>query len=280
MILSKIIPDLRVCRTVRVPEEVPSNVIVYDIGYGRFDHHQKGRNGERGNGIPYAACGLIWKEFGPMYCEKTFPDDPDAVWAYIDACLVQAIDAFDNGVKIVEDPLVKPMSFSAVINGFFPSWDSQEDVDAAFMRAFYVAEAVFDNAVKTIVSKLKARSIVAEAVRRSVDHVVVLNKYVPWQDYVCLSEDSSAKAAYFVVFPSNRGGYNWQCVPETPGSFSQRKPVPESWRGLRDQELRRVTGVKTATFCHPGGFLGGAETLPDTLKMAYMALREEETNEF
>ena len=40
--------------------------IIYDIGFGELDHHQKGGNGVRDNGVPYAAAGLVWKK----YCHK------------------------------------------------------------------------------------------------------------------------------------------------------------------------------------------------------------------
>ena len=37
--------------------------IVYDIGRGKFDHHQDDKE-YRENGCPYAAFGLLWREFG------------------------------------------------------------------------------------------------------------------------------------------------------------------------------------------------------------------------
>ena len=36
----------------------------YDPDKKRFDHHQVGGAGNRQNGIPYAAFGLVWKEYG------------------------------------------------------------------------------------------------------------------------------------------------------------------------------------------------------------------------
>ena len=36
--------------------------IVYDIGFGEFDHHQKNKP-IRPNGIPYAAFGLLWQRY-------------------------------------------------------------------------------------------------------------------------------------------------------------------------------------------------------------------------
>ena len=52
-------------------EDIEKADIVYDIGliYNpkklRFDHHQNDKNLTRPNGIPYAAFGLVFKNFGP-----------------------------------------------------------------------------------------------------------------------------------------------------------------------------------------------------------------------
>ena len=55
VILKKIYGDsFKLIRTFRVPNDLPSNVIVYDIGGGALDHHQKGGNGVRKNGVPYS----------------------------------------------------------------------------------------------------------------------------------------------------------------------------------------------------------------------------------
>ena len=60
VILSKVMDNVTVLRTFKVPANISDDVLVYDIGFGRFDHHQKGGNGTRKNGVPYAACGLLW----------------------------------------------------------------------------------------------------------------------------------------------------------------------------------------------------------------------------
>ena len=39
--------------------------IVFDIGYGQFDHHQSDKR-VRTNGIPYAAFGLLWKKYSTL----------------------------------------------------------------------------------------------------------------------------------------------------------------------------------------------------------------------
>ena len=58
VILSKIMPEIRIIRLLEVTEQMPENVIIYDIGAGKFDHHQFGGNGER-EGVKYAAFGCI-----------------------------------------------------------------------------------------------------------------------------------------------------------------------------------------------------------------------------
>ena len=47
-------PDIKITRGFTVPDDFDG--IVYDIGFGMFDHHQEPRE-YRANGVPYAAFG-------------------------------------------------------------------------------------------------------------------------------------------------------------------------------------------------------------------------------
>lgn len=270
VILKKVFGDITVCRTFKVPEEgLADNVIVYDIGFGKYDHHQKGGNGSRENGVPYAAVGLIWKDYGHKVVANTC--NPNFVWDLIDRELIQGVDAMDNGKMPKADYPAQVMSFSQTISVFNPNWDSDMSADEAFAKAVEFAEIVFDNVLANTESKAKAQSIVDEAIDHSEGHIMVLDQFVPWQEFIFSSESDKADDVQFVVFPSNRGGYNWQCVPDTLGGFGQRKSVPTEWKGLLDLELQNVTGITTASFCHPAGFIGGAETLEDALALARIA---------
>ena len=270
VILSKVLGDITVLRTFKVPEQIDKNVIVYDIGFGEFDHHQQGGNGTRENSVPYAAAGLIWERFGPKIVAKTC--NPDLVWKLIDRDLIQGVDAIDNGAMPISDYPAQVMPFSQMISDFNPRWDAPEDYDDAFLKAVAFAEIVFDNTLAFAVSKAKAQNIVDEAIEKSEGHIMVLDQFVPWQEFIFSSNNSKASAILFVVFPSNRGGYNWQCVPDSLGGFGQRKSVPTKWRGLSGEELQSITGVRTASFCHPSGFIGGAETFEDALALAKIAV--------
>lgn len=271
VILEKALGDITVCRTFKVPEEgLSKDVIVYDIGFGKYDHHQKGGNGCRENGVPYASVGLIWKEFGRLLVADTC--NPDLVWYLIDRDLIQGTDAADNGKLPKADYPAQPMTFYQTISSFNPNWDSEMSADDAFVKAVEFAKIVFDNVFANAVSKAKAQGIVDEAISKSEGHIMVLDHFVPWQEFIFSSESEKANAIQFVVFPSNRGGYNWQCVPDVLGGFGQRKSVPNEWKGLRGLELQEMTGIATASFCHPAGFIGGAETLEDAMAIAKLAV--------
>ena len=52
-------PGIEIRRTFEIPEGFDG--LIFDIGGGRFDHHQTGAP-VRPNGVPYAAFGLLWRE--------------------------------------------------------------------------------------------------------------------------------------------------------------------------------------------------------------------------
>lgn len=262
-ILSAIEP-IALNRTFRVPEDTKARV--YDIGGGKYDHHQKGRNGTRENGVPYSSAGLIWRDFGHKLVSC------DQAWVFVDQELIQGIDAVDNGVLPDVDYPAKPASISNLISGFNPDWDSEAKPDDAFLEAVAFAQGVLARAIASAESKARAKSLVDEAVAASEGQIIVLPRFAPWQEYVLESEDPRAAEALYVVFPSNRGGYNVQAIPDAVDSFGNRKPLPEAWRGLREGNLQGASGVADATFVHPAGFIGGAATLAGALAMARKAI--------
>ena len=94
--LSKIIDTVILSRVPTIENKDVKGKIVYDIGLGEFDHHQKNRNGQRNNGIFYSSIGLLWKRFGKEYLKKLKVKYIDETFEYIDRELIQNIDAADN----------------------------------------------------------------------------------------------------------------------------------------------------------------------------------------
>lgn len=270
ILFSKILPNVVVCRTPKV-ENVKEDQYVYDIGGGELDHHQYGGNGERENGVKYSSCGLVWKKFGRDVIKKYTNEKIDEVWKKLDKDLIQCIDAGDNGQIPPFNLDYKIVQIAGIIADFNPNWDEDLDPDNQFLKAIKLANVVFDNAIKNTISKVKAIEKVELAINNSSDGIMVLEQYLPWKDILLESSNEKAKLINFVVFPSNRGGYNVYTVPIQEGSFESRKLLPEEWAGLKDEKLQKVTNVKTASFCHNKRFICVAETKEDALKLAEIA---------
>ena len=270
VILEEAFGDITVARVSEVPTDLPDSIIVYDIGRGKFDHHQPGGNGRRENGVAYASAGLLWKAFGDKVVEGSA--DPGYLWAYVDESLIQGVDAADNGDIPTTNDMNRVFSFTKMIAGFNPEWDNEKIFDQAFLEAVEFAKTVFDNVITRGNALIKAKGIVERAIGETAGQIMVLEKPVPWKDALLESDYPHANDILFVIYPSERGGYVWQGVPDELGSYGQRKMVPDNWRGLSGDELRKATGVPTAVFCHQKGFAGSAETLEDAILFAAKAI--------
>lgn len=268
VILSYKINNLIVARVTSVPEMCEK--LVYDIGGGRYDHHQADKR-YREDGLPYSAVGLIWEEFGYEVLMQMGVDKlliPN-IWEQIDNSLIRGIDASDNGIST--ERCYDLLSIDKIIGLYNPAWDEEKEVDAAFIEACTIADQIFKRVVQNAVSEMRSIEYVKESMRTAKGRIIYLEKYVPWQRCVC-TEDTENKFL-FVVYPSIRGGYNVQCVPDSPESFGMRHGLPETWRGLREDTLRQVSGVEDAIFVHPAGFIGGAESLTGAMQMAEKAIK-------
>lgn len=265
-----------VARVFTVTPEMESNCeLIYDIGGGCFDHHQKGGNGERDNGIPYSSAGLVWKTLGRKLSRKLANGDADNgkhLWRQVDDMLISGIDAIDNGFKTIDGTVNVPvMGISQMISMMNPNWDSQESSDDCFVKAVCFARQILEETINSILSKLKAKSIVDNAISKADNGIMVLDQFCPWQEHIFASEQEKASTINYVIFPSLRGGYMVQCVPDSLGSFGQRKSLPSNWRGLRDADFATEVGIADAIFCHNGGFCCSAQSLESAKKLAEMA---------
>lgn len=270
VILAKTFGELILCRTSKVPENINPNTIVFDIGHGEYDHHQKGGNGSRRNGIPYAAAGLIWKKFGNNLVKNTF--NPSFVWNYVDRTLIAGVDAKDNNAIPRVNYPTQGTNLNTIIFQFNPSWDSEKSFDEAFLEAFDFVEKAFDKTFELAKSTAKAEKLVEKKIESSNSNIMILDTYLPCIDFINNSTNSKAANIEFIIYPS-RNIYTVLCVPR-PKTKILKCPLPMSWRGLEREELQKETGIDTATFCHPEGFICGAEKLEDAIKLCKTASSE------
>jgi len=129
---------------------------------------------------------------------------------------------------------------------------------------------------------LPARDLVISALnnRNNVDpsgKILFLEQFAPWKEHLFelendLSIPDDNKPIYVIYADETSSNYRIQAVPTTPDSFESRKALPEAWRGLRDDELSKATGIDGGIFVHAGGFIGGNNTKNGALALAKAAL--------
>lgn len=284
-----------------LPED-PSDWIIYDIGGGELDHHtpeNKETNGcHPGTDIPYAACGLIWRKYYKVILE--YFDCPeqyvDRVYNSLDVSLIQGIDADDNGYSPLKEELERypylqkdqkndilraartNYAVFQIIKDFNPPWNSDLDHYEAFMDAVETAKTILINRIDSIISRLEGRDYVQQCIDYSSNHLMIMDEFAPWEG-VIYSQRNNPKAndIWYVVSPARRGGWNLHSVLVSSDDRNTfRHPLPEEWYGLRNEELQKVSGIRTASFCHPSGFLAGAETEEDVIAMAHLSIARKQ----
>lgn len=270
-LLLLLFPNAKLLRS-RDEGELSKADIVFDVGAvcdpkrKRFDHHQKGAP-KRPNGITYSAFGLLWKEYGLRYC-----DGNKELWRRIDEELVQGIDARDNGEElyVLDDKNVKPQTVSDILGLFNPP-SGQNDFDSRFMKAVSFATDILNAQKEKILGQLADEAYFRARYEASEDtRFVVLDRYL---DVVGVAENYPQ--LLFVVFPAEANP-QWMLhtVRVSMAGFKTRKPLPERWQGLRNEELAKVTGIADAVFCHAQRFVAAARSKEGVMRLLELALSE------
>ena len=76
-----------------------------------------------------------------------------------------------------------------------------------------------------------------------------------------------------VVYPKD----NTWCVGAVatkPFDFKNRKDLPREWGGKMGDEMKKISGVRDAIFCHKGLFLAVARSKEGALTLAQKALKK------
>jgi uncharacterized UPF0160 family protein len=239
----------------------------YNEARDRFDHHQIGGAGVRGNGIPYASFGLVWKKYGTVLAGSS------EAAARVEESLVIPIDAHDNGVPLVEARTGRffPYLIQDAISSLEPTWrENGGAVDDAFLEALSFARKILEREIAHARDGEEGDTAVRGAYEAARDRrLVVLSKNYDWQDVL-----ASKPEPLFVVEPERgaRGGWKVSAVRIDPRSFECRLLLPSPWAGKRDEELRVATGVSDAVFCHNQRFVAVARSKEGALALAKQAL--------
>lgn len=265
--------DIDLIRVPEIKEEDYPDKIIYDIGRGKYDHHQEGRK-LRDNEIPYCSLGLLWKEFGKDFLKQQKIEYVDEVWNDIDKDLVEGIDAIDNGIFPKVEAEFKIRNLCDVIKLFNPGYGSGENETEQFLKAVSVAEKIFEEEVIYIAGKVKAKKFVEKKIEEAIKkHYLELDEFMPYEETIY--NNDKEKQIYFVTYPSNRGGYAAKTIYKSFEDHTARIPFPEEWAGL-GEELSEVSGVEGATFCHLGRFIVSARTKEAITKLVEIAISKSD----
>lgn len=270
---------------------------VYDESKQLFDHHQRGFTEVFGHGFTtkLSSAGLVYKHFGKEVISNVtqLPTDDEKVetlWLKMYKEFIEAIDAIDNG--IAQYPAdVKPLyrsrtDLSSRVGHLNPSWNESVDaqaVDVLFGKASALTGEEFLGRLKYYANAwLPARNLLIASIANSLNvdpsgKIIVFEQFLPWKEHLFELEaqqqtPEDAKAIYVVYPDEMAGAWRIQAVPVSPESFQSRKPLPEAWRGLRDDELSSVSKIEGGIFVHASGFIGGNKTKEGAMAMAVASL--------
>lgn len=282
---------------------------VYDPTTHRYDHHQKGftETFSSTHSTKLSSAGLIFKHFGEEIVQnavkylfneaksldqKLYVDLTQAdLLIFIDrlyADFFEYLDAIDNGVPqypIEVKPRYKNHSNDLVArvsrlnwNDFSPSNISTEN---NFELAMALAKEEFLVEIRYIFCDMFIGiPIVRKAFEQrfevhSSGRILFLDRSCSWKSALFRIEDElkiSGQILFILFKEKGDGSYRVQSVPKLPNSFELRKSLRDDFKGLRDAELSKVSGVSNCIFCHISGFIGGAKNYEESLQLAVLSL--------
>lgn len=246
----------KIVRT-REPEELEKCEYVCDVGgiydpsMKRFDHHQSDYTGR------LSSAGMILS-----YLQVRGIID-DATYNYFNQSLVIGVDDIDNGRDF---PKIGHCSFSQVVSNFVPAtYDADE---TAQRKAFEEALTFVLGHLTRLLERFRyiqsCRAKVVAAMEGD-PLALIFNEPLPWMDTFFDLGGERCKAL-FVIMPS---GNHWKLrgiPPDNEKKMAVRMPLPAEWAGLLDDELKRVSGIPGAIFCHKGRFISVWETKEDAMR--------------
>ena len=251
----------------RDPKELAMCDYVCDVGNlyhpqsRRFDHHQVDYKG------PLSSAGMIL-----LYLKEQGILDAH-LYDHFNRTLVLGVDAHDTGVARIEWGTT---TFSQVVSNFLPVryGASAEEMREAFLSAVDFVVGHLDRLKQRFYYALECQSIVKQ-VMAGAGYSLVFDQAIPWMDSF-FELEGERHPAQFLIMPS---GEHWKLrgIPPTLNErMKVRRLLPKTWAGFRDEELKKISGVQGAVFCHKGRFISIWETKEDALKALHLALEQRD----
>ncbi|XP_025087299.1 UPF0160 protein MYG1, mitochondrial-like isoform X2 [Pomacea canaliculata] len=274
---------------------------VYNPENHRYDHHQRNFKECMNSLNPHkkwitklSSAGLVYFHFGHEILSHLLGlsvQDPttELIYDKVYENFLEEVDAIDNGIDATnEEPRYKvTTTISNRVARMNPRWNEENvDEDKCFHKAMDMVGAEFLDRVNFYKATwLPARDIVLRALNartetHSTGEIISLSEGgSPWKDHLFTLEEELgiSPPIKYVLYPDSNSQWRVQCVPLRLGSFDNRLPLSEEWRGLRDEELSQKCGIPNCIFVHSSGFIGGNKTYEGALAMAAASLQKVES---
>lgn len=223
---------------------------IYDPSKKLFDHHQVEYKGN----LSSAGMVLLYvKEHGKITQKE---------YDFFNDTLFLGVDAHDNG----KDPQIRGYcSYSDIIASYPPIIHDEDPLalEAAFFEALGLAKGLLERLWDRYKYTQSCRQIVEEAMESSKE-CLVFEHNIPWID-IFFDLGGEHHPALYVIMPSGRHWKLRGIPPNSEHRMQVRKPLPQEWAGLLEEDLKRVTGIPGAIFCHKGRFISVWETRHDAI---------------
>ncbi len=232
---------------------------VYDPKKKLFDHHQVEYNGTM------SSAGMVL-----LYLKDTGTLSPHE-YDFFNGSLIMGVDDHDNG----RDPQILGLSsYSHIIASYNPIMHEPEPpvLDKAFQEALDFALGYLKRIHEKHTYILSCQQIVADAMK-SQDVCLYFDQNIPWIE-TFFELDGEHHPAQFIIMPS---GKHWKLrgiPPNFENRMKVRFPLPLEWAGLLDEELKKVSSISGAVFCHKGRFISVWETREDAKKALDYTLKK------
>lgn len=223
---------------------------VYNPQQKLFDHHQVEYQGS----LSSAGMVLLYLKDNNYLTSNEYD--------FFNDSLILGVDAHDNG----RDPLVRGVcTYSHIIASFTPIMHDAipKALEKAFMEALDFATAFLTRLWERYKYIQSCRKIVEQEMEKQTE-CLIFDQNIPWLD-TFFELNGEHHPALFVIMPADR---HWK-LRGIPPKYDQRMqvriPLPKEWAGLLEEDLKKISGIKGAIFCHKGRFISVWETKEDAL---------------
>ena len=251
--LSKIFKKINLIRVPSMDNRNANNKLVFDIGLGEFDHHQKDRNGKRENGIYYSSIGLLWEKYGKEYLKNIKANNIDKVYEYMDKELIQYIDATDN----MQMEYLKNKTSPDFVKLCNPEWNENITEEEAFVRALKLADEFWNIYIKHAIAEVEAIEIIIKKTNETKENYAIFDKELPYRKAINLLKNKNIK---YLIFKSKRECYDVRIIKKEM-EFKKEIVISDI------NQARRLSKINDLLYVDTHGKLCCTETLDSAINL-------------